>query len=592
MSSSVNLTGMQALSTMSGSINYSSIIQQLDQVNRAPGDALNTTIQNEQLKENDWANISNLAAKVQNDLLSFDQNSSVYSTFKTSVTGTNSSGITATASTGAFPGTYNIDVTALGSTASSTSSAQIGSPLTSSNASTITISSNDFSQAITTGTVSMTIGSTTYTHNVTSSDTIDTIMNDFQTQSGNAFTYDVGTTAADKLSVKNNSASTIYFGSSGDASNFFQVAGLTSLPAAAGATSTGSLLGVVQINQPLQNANFSTAPYTGSMPGSTGQDGDLKINGVDITYNTASDNLQAVLNRINASTAGVTASYDPLNDKVDLTSNTSQPISVQDVSGQLGKALNILGTGSAGSQWSYTINGNTQTSSSATVTTAIPGVSFTMSQTGSATVTVSSDSSTLTTAVNNFVNDFNTLSNQLRSYTGKGGDLEGDNTAASAVYQYMNDVLDNLSGVNYPQTSVMGIGISNGAIGSTPGTTNNLQVDTNALTTAFQDNPAEVQTLLYNMAQRLNGDLTDMTGQFNDLTPINSSTQNIVGTAQSEQNMYAGMITSTEDQQQQIYNIADQQEQQMVQQYTQLQQYQQQMATQQSAISAMISSLG
>lgn len=588
MSSSVNLTGMQALSTMSGSINYSSIIQQLDQVNRAPGDALNTTIQNEQLKENDWANISNLAAKVQNDLLSFDQNSSVYSTFKTNVTGTNSDGITATASTGAFPGTYNIDVTALGSTASSTSSAQIGAAVTSSTP----INSNDFSQAITTGTVSMTINGTTYTHNVTSTDTIDKIMQDFQTQSSNAFTYDVGTTAADKLSVKNNSSSTIYFGSSGDASNFFQIAGLTSQPAAAGATSTGSLLGVVQINQPLQNANFATAPYTGSMPGSTGQDGDLKINGVDITYNTASDNLQAVLNRINASTAGVTASYDPLNDKVDLTSNTSQPISVQDVSGQLGKALNILGTGSAGSQWSYTINGNTQTSSSATVTTAIPGVSFTMSQTGSATVTVSSDSSALTTAVNNFVNDFNTLSNQLRSYTGKGGDLEGDNTAASAVYQYMNDVLDNLSGVNYPQTSVMGIGISNGAIGSTPGSTNNLQVDTNALTTAFQNNPAEVQALLYGMAQRLNGDLTDMTGQFNDLTPISSSTQNMVGTAQSEQNMYAGMITSTEDQQQQIYNIADQQEQQMVQQYTQLQQYQQQMATQQSAISAMISSLG
>lgn len=615
---SVNFTGMQTVSMMMGSMDYSQIIQQLYQVSKAPGDALNQVIQNEQLKSNDWGNISKLAVAVQNDLLSFDKNSSVYSAYTTSITGTNSAGLTATAGTGAVPGTYNINVVSLGSAATLTSSAQIGAPVTL----TTQVSNLDFSQPISTGIVSITIGTNTYTHTVASTDTIDNILSDLKTKSGNVFTYGI---AGNQLSITNNSGSTISFGSAGDASNFFQVAGLTAKPASSGATVTGSWLGVAQLTQTLDYANFNITPYAPpftppSQPSSdtTGQAGDLKINGVDITYNTAQDTLQAVINRINASTAGVTASYDPLNDKVVLTSKTSQPISVQDYTGnvtvngttinaqaQLGKALNILssggsnqGTPTPGSQWVYSINGGpNQNSNSATVTSAIPGVSFTMNQPASgvtlpasATLAVATDTSALSKAVTNFVNDFNSLINQFRSYTGKGGDLEGDSTAAEAVYKYMTDVL-NKQNVNYPLTSVMQIGITNGPVGSAPGTTNNLQVDSNALTTAYQNNPSEIQALLYGMATTLNADLTNMTGQFNDLTPITSSNQKMVGIAQSEQNMYAGMITSTENQQQQIYDMAAQQEQQMIQQFNQLQQYQQQMATQQNVIKGMLGTL-
>ncbi|KLU62636.1 flagellar hook-associated protein FliD [Peptococcaceae bacterium CEB3] len=581
MSSSVlNLGGMQSVSTMTGTIDYSQIIEQLTQANRAPGDALNSTIQNEQLKQNDWSNVAKLATAVQNDLVTL-ASAKTFSSFTTTIGGTDSSAVSASASGGATAGAYAINVTQQGSKASLTSGSEIGKAA----ALTDTVNSNEFSQPISLGTISATIGGTTVSHTVTGSDSIDSILTALFGANGSQVSWSMNN---NQLSISNNTAQNITFGTAGDASNLFQVLGLTGQAlAGTGGSVKSSLVGHAQLNSYLASANFasSLSPTTS---------GDLQLNGVDVKYNTSTDTFQSLINSINSSTAGVTASYDPLQDKMILTSNTSQPVSVTDVSGNLGQVLGLTsGVAGAGKPWIYQINnGPAQTSASATVASAIPGVSFTMNQTGSATLTVAQDTSALTKAVNAFVGDFNTLYGQLNTYTGKGGDLQGDVAIAQLGFQYMNDVLNTLPGMTqFAQQSVWGIGVNNGAIGSAPGTTNSLQVDSGALTTAFANDPSEVQSLLTGMATRLNTDLTNLTGQFNALTPNSLYSQNISGIAQNMENMYADNIKNTEQQQQQIYDQAAAQAQQMQTEFNQLQQFQQQMAAQQNALAAMLGSL-
>lgn len=572
---SINLGGMQSVALLSGTIDYSQIVSQLYQAAKAPGDALNQSIQDAQLKSNDWAQISSLASAVQNALVAL-VDPSTFNSFTTTIGGANSGAITATASSGAIPGTYTINVTQVGSYATLTSSSGIGANPDLNNTQ---ISQAVWNQPISTGTVTVNIGNASQQISIQSTDTINSIIGKINTAFGTTVISNAALDAKGDLTFTNASGQTVTFGSAGDTSNFFQVIGLAGTSVTSGGTGTSARLGHVQLTAALQSANFNTPVASG---------GTLTINGVGISYQPT-DTLQSVINKINSSKAGVTASYNPLTDEVTLTSKTSQPITVQDTSGNLGAALGIDGTSNAGTPWTYTINGGpVQTSSSPTVTNALPGVSFTMQSTGTATLTVAQNTDTLTKNVNNFVNAFNALYNQLQSDTAKGAALQGDAVMAQLGFKYMNDVLT----TGGSSGTVMQIGISNGAVGSAPGTTNSLQVDTNALITAFQNDPNQVISLLTGMAKQLNTDLTNLTGQFNSLTPISSMNSNMIAIAQSEQNMYSNQIKDIEQQQQTIYDQAQQEEQMLADQFTQLQQYQAQVAMQQSAIKALLGSLG
>ncbi|GGJ11386.1 flagellar hook-associated protein 2 [Alicyclobacillus cellulosilyticus] len=577
---SLNLGGMQVVSLLSGTLDYSQIVQQLYQVARQPGDALNQTIRTLQQKKNDWSNIASLASKLQDALVAL-ADSSTFTSFATTVGGEDTSAITASASTGAAPGTYNITVN-LGSPATFTSSAGIGAAPTLSTQ----LSSPVFSQPVIAGYVTVTIGTTSKTISVSTTDTIQDVINNINSAFGSTVISGAAING-NQLTFTNNSGQAIIFGSAGDTSNFFQVIGLNGVQVSAGSNGASGLLGHVQLTTYLQSANFAISV--------TERNGDIKINGVDITYNAQTDTLQAVINRINSSAAGVTASYNPLTDTITLTSKTSQPITVSDVTGNLAAALNISGTSQAGTPWSYTINGVSGTSAGPTVNNVIPGVTFTIQSAGSCTLTVSQDTSTLTKKVQDFVNAFNSLYNQLQTYTQKGGDLQGDAAMAQLAFKYMNDVLSNgLPGVapQYANLTVQAIGINNGAVGSAPGTTNSLQVDTNKLVQAFQNDPNEVQFLLTGMATKLNNDLVNLTGQFNSLTPITSSNMNLVGIAQAEQNMYSKMINDTLQQQQTIYDQAQAEAQQLMFQFQQLQQFQAQAAMELAALRGLFATTG
>lgn len=137
----------------------------------------------------------------------------------------------------------------------------------------------------------------------------------------------------DKLILKNDTPgnkNAIILGSPDDSSNFLSAAGLSEAfqyanpdDSSTELTSTGHL-GAIDPEKLLSETNFDR----------TLVEGKIKINGTEISVN-GTDTLDTVINRINASNAGVTASYDSKTDQFRLTSkNTGASyIKIEEVSG-------------------------------------------------------------------------------------------------------------------------------------------------------------------------------------------------------------------------------------------------------------------
>jgi flagellar hook-associated protein 2 len=111
---------------------------------------------------------------------------------------------------------------------------------------------------------------------------------------------------------------------------------------------------VVKQSAELSAANLTTA----ILDGGSGT-GEFKINGVSITFATT-DTVAAVLKRINDSAAGVTASYDSVNDRFVLANKTTGDIgmALEDVSGQFLTATGLAsGALTRGQNLLYTVDG-------------------------------------------------------------------------------------------------------------------------------------------------------------------------------------------------------------------------------------------
>jgi flagellar hook-associated protein 2 len=112
--------------------------------------------------------------------------------------------------------------------------------------------------------------------------------------------------------------SPITLGASNDTSNFLQAMRLSS----GGSTvSSSSTLSSPLLNVPIDTANLSG--WSGS-----GVSDSIIINGESISYNSGSDTIQTILNRINDSKAGVTATFDLAASKFVLTSKQTGNIGI------------------------------------------------------------------------------------------------------------------------------------------------------------------------------------------------------------------------------------------------------------------------
>jgi flagellar hook-associated protein 2 len=254
--------------------------------------------------------------------------------------------------------------------------------------------------------------------------------------------------------IRLTSGSEIILGSATDTSNFLQVAKLSNN--GTGTIQSATTLGAVRTSRELAASNLATA---------LNATGEFKINGVSFTYDSAVDSLDNLLNRINASTAGVNASYDSTQDRILLTNRVPGDLGIglEDVSGNF-LAASGLTTGALqrGRNLQYSINGGgTLTSASNTiseVSSGIAGLNVTVQTEGTFTIGVAIDSTAIKSAIKGFVDEYNKTQaliniNSASTTDSKGkvtaGALSGDSTVSSMnsdLRRLMTGTLTGLSG--------------------------------------------------------------------------------------------------------------------------------------------------
>lgn len=331
---------------------------------------------------------------------------------------------TATAAAGTTLGAYAFNITQLATAAKQVGTAGIGSALSASNdVSGLVLSDAAFATAITAGTITVNGKQIT----IATGDTLQTVFDNIQVATGSEVTgsYDAAT---DKITFS--SANPIVLGSATDTSNFLQVARLNN-------NGTGTIASTTQLGVVKQAAALSAANLTTPILDGGSGTGEFKINGVSITFSTA-DTMSAVLKRINDSAAGVSASYDTVNDRFVLANKTTGDIgmALEDVSGNFLAATGLTGgTLARGQNLLYSVDGGGQLiSQSNTITETssnIAGLSLTALAVGTTNITVGTDTAAIKTAINDFITDYNKVQSIIDTQTASTTDSKGKVTAGT-----------------------------------------------------------------------------------------------------------------------------------------------------------------
>ncbi len=294
------------------------------------------------------------------------------------------------------PATYTVsDITSLASAASETSLAGY--------AATDTISAN--------GLVNLVVGSNTYQFNLAASGD--------NTLSGLAQAINSANAGV--------SATVLTSGSTGYLSVSANSTGQTTLQ-----VNNATPTDLVTTNGTGTETSLQTyADETSATVSATGQV-QLVVGSKDYSLNVSgNNNLNGLVAAINGADAGVTASITG--------SPGAYSLSVTDASGPTTIQVNDLQNGSSlitstnqGTNATFTVGGipNPITESSNTINDVIPGVSFTLLNTlpsGSVTLSLATDPSQLSTALQAFVTDYNTLASTVEAQQGQNaGPLQGD----------------------------------------------------------------------------------------------------------------------------------------------------------------------
>lgn len=447
------------VSGLASGFDWRSLVDQLAQVERAPQQTLLADQSKIEQQSTDYGAIRTQLQVLQNKVTALNDPT----LFGRRLTTVGDSAImSATASSGAPLGSYSFNITQLATSAVRVGTANLGARLNSSNdVSSLVLSDAAFSTSITAGTFAVNGKQVT----IATSDSLQDVFDKISTATGGTVTgsYD---SLTDKITLS--SAGEIILGSATDTSNFLTAAGLQNN--GTGTISSTSALGSVKKSLNLGAGNFSTAITDGGAGA-----GEFKINGVSIKFDAGTDSLQNMIDRINSSTAGVTASYDPVNDRLTLTNKATGDLGIglEDVTGNFLAATGLSGGSlTRGKNLQYSVNnGGTITSNSNTITQAssgISGLSVTALKVGTSTVDVSSDTASIKTAINDFIDAYNTAQTMIDKDTASSTDSKGAVTAGSLAGQSdANEIASKLrslsfsavSGLSGAITSLASIGI-------------------------------------------------------------------------------------------------------------------------------------
>ena len=408
-SNASSLASSLAVTGLASGVNWSTVVQQLGQAERAP--------------ETQWRNQQSVIA-AQNDAYSTintnltalkkDAQTLRDSSFYNSVVAESSNPAIASASVASSTptGDFTFNITQLATAAQINGTSYVSQVLDpGGDPSSVTVGAAGFSTPVTAGTFTVNGAQVT----LAKTDSLQQVFDNIAAATGNKVTASYSA-ATDKITLTSSDGSPIVLGSATDTSNFLQDAQLYNNNS--GTVSSASTLGHVNTLATLSAADLKTAVTDGG----SGK-GAFTINGVTINFNASTDTIQSVLNTINESAAGVSASYDSVNNQFKLVNRTTGDVGIalKDVTGNFLAATGLAGgTLSHGKNLLYNLNGSAQqiVSQSNTIGSAssgILGLSVTALTTGTTTVNVSSDTTTISNAIQKFVTDYNTAQSFITS---------------------------------------------------------------------------------------------------------------------------------------------------------------------------------
>lgn len=252
----------------------------------------------------------------------------------------------------------------------------------------------------------------TETYAVKTTDTLDDLFTAIENSSGGALnvTYSEVT---DTMEIDDPGLGEVFVGTSGDTSNFLSVMKL--IGNGTSTVTSQSALGSVQLGSSIANSNLTTTATTG----------EFKLNGFSFTYDVDADSLDSLMQKINASSADVFVSYDPVSDKFALQNQEtgSLDLTVEDVSGNLLEAMGLNST----STLTKGVNAQFKLNDGSTITTTsnilkddvhgVKGLSVTAKKIGTDTIKVEQDETASRKLLDDFIEKFNDIQSFIKIKT-------------------------------------------------------------------------------------------------------------------------------------------------------------------------------
>jgi flagellar hook-associated protein 2 len=483
------------VSGLASGFDWRALVDQLADVERAPQRRLYVDQLSIQDRKSAYGSIATQLSVLKNRVADLRKDT----LFSARTVGTSDEDLaSATVSSGALLGRYAFHVDQLASAALRQGTTNIGSRLSATDdVSTLALSDAAFPLVVKAGT--FTVNGKLIT--IATTDKLSDVFARIGTATGGDVTASYDSTT-DRISLTSGSNSQIVLGSAVDTSNFLQAARLSN-----NGTSTvtsSSTLGSVRLTAKLTESNLATAVTNGG-----GAAGKFKINGVEISYDAATDSVADLLKRINESKAGVSASYDTVNDRFLLTNGATGDIGIalEDVTGNFLAAAGLsTGTFVRGQDLLYTVNGGGQLASHANTigpeSSGLTGLSVTARDEGDFTVTVSSDVEKIRKAITDFIDDYNRAQTLIDTKTASTTDAKGAVTAGilaseSDAFGISSDLRRLVSKTTALATASLkrldGLGIESN------GNNNNLALADGAkLDAALASNLVDVQNLFLN----------------------------------------------------------------------------------------------
>jgi len=528
---------------------WQSFVDQIIQIDSAPI----TKLQAEQSTNSDKSSALDVLKSNLTDLQTATKalNASTLFTGRTVASSSTTSSWNLTAAAGATAGAYTFAVTQLATASTRTGTNHIASPISASNVvSGVTLATMPTASAITAG--NFTINGAQV--NIALTDSLQNVFDKISTATSGAVTASYDHTT-DTISF--NSASEIVLGGANDSSNFLAATHLTNN--GTGLISSANPLGTTSLTAPLASARLSKGITAVDASGN----GSFTVNGVPINYNVNTDSLSTIIGRINSSSTGVTASYDSGADRMVIVNNATGDTGFglsETAGGFLDAAgISMSSTGAATSRGKnalFSINGgSTLTSASNSLTSAVTGITgLTVQATtkDTQTISVSSDTTSMKSVIQNFLDKYNIVQSYIDMETatkvssGKvtTSTLSGDSTVEGWSSALRSKAFSAISGLTGTVKRLADLGIDFSGTGSQLSIRDGAKLDT-----ALATKPDDVAAF-FNSAST--GFATTMDTYIGKLTATGNS-----GAIASMESNYAAKNTSIDAQIAQIQRRLD-----------------------------------